>query len=108
MREGHQLTELIPHGGRPATVRTEVNVNTGAVAIREERLSSTHKLAELLNIYRMSVNQISTENLAMRRVLSVWVPHFLTIAQMNDHITACQQNLGLIEYIPDFRDYNNL
>ncbi len=105
MREGCQSAELIPHDGRPAIMRTEVNVDTVAVAIREECHSSTRKLAKLLNISRTSVNRILTENLAMRKVLSVWVPHFLTNVQMNDCIAACQENLGLIEDISYFLDH---
>ncbi len=35
-RERCQSVELIPHGGRLATVCAEVNLNTVAVAIREE------------------------------------------------------------------------
>ncbi len=35
VREGRQSAELIAHGGRWATVSTEVNMNTVAVAIRE-------------------------------------------------------------------------
>ncbi len=38
-REGYQSAELIPYGGQPAIERTEVNVNTAAVAVREERHS---------------------------------------------------------------------
>ncbi len=80
-------------------------MNTVAVVISEECHSSTCKLVELLNISQTSGNQILMENLAMRRVSSVWVPHFLTNAQMNDCVTACQENLGLIEGIPDFLDH---
>ncbi len=119
VREGHQSAELIPHGGRPAIVHTEVNVNTVTVAIREECHSwtlyspnwreechsSTCKLAKLLNISRTAVNQILTENLAMQRVLLVWVPHFLTNTQMNDYIIMYYENLGLIEDVPDFLDH---
>ncbi len=46
-------------------VSTEVNVNMVAVVIREECHSSTRKIAKLLNISRMSVNQILIKNLAM-------------------------------------------
>ncbi len=59
-------------------VRTEVNVNTVAVTIREEHHSSTCKLAKLLNSSRTSVNRILTENLAMRRVLSVYGYHIFS------------------------------
>ncbi len=76
---------------QPTTVCTEVNVNMVEVAIREERHSATHKRAEL-NISRTSVNRILMENLAMRIVLWVWVPHFLTNMQKNDCVTACQEN----------------
>ncbi len=38
----------------------------------------------------------------MRRVSSVWVPHFLTNVQMSDRITVCQENLGLIKEVPNF------
>ncbi len=103
-REGRQLAELIPHGDQLATVHTEVNVNMVTVAIREECHSSTRELAKLLNISQTSVNEILIENLAMRRVLSVWVPHFLTNVQMNDNVAACQENLCLIEDVPDFLD----
>ncbi len=85
VRKRLQSVELIPHGGRPATVHIEVNVKIVAVAIREER-HSTPQLAKLLNIYRTSVNQILTENLAVRRVSSVWVPHILTNTQMNNNL----------------------
>ncbi len=90
------MAELIPHGGQLVMVRAEVNVNMVAVAIKEECHSSTRKFAKLLNISRTSVNQILMENLAMRRVLSICVPHFLTNVQMDDRVTACLENLGLI------------
>ncbi len=41
----------------------------------------------------------------MRRVLSLWILHFLVNAQMNDRVTACQENLGLIEVIPNFLNH---
>ncbi len=55
VEEGRQLAKLISHSCRLATVRTEVNVNTVAVAIREERHSPTRKLTQLRNISRTSV-----------------------------------------------------
>ncbi len=88
-RKGCKSVELIRHSSQPVTVRTEVNMNTVAVAIREERHSSTHKFAKLLTISQTSVNQILMENLDMRRVLLVWVPHFLTNTQINDYVAAC-------------------
>ncbi len=103
-REECQSPELIPHGGWPAMAYTEVNVNTVAVAIREKHHSSTRKLAKLLNISQILVNRILVKNMAMRRVSSVWVLHFFTNMQMNDHVAACQQNLGLITDIPNFLD----
>ncbi len=83
-------------------MRTEGNPNTVAVAIREECHSSTRKLTKLLNILRMSVNRILMEKSAMRRVLLVSVPHFLTNVQMNDCVAVCQENLGLIKDIFNF------
>ncbi len=87
------------------TLRTEVNVNTVAVMIREEHHTQTLNLKKLMNISRTSVNQILTKNLAMRRVFLVWTPHFLRNALMNDCVAVCQENLGLIEDIPDFLDH---
>ncbi len=86
-------------------MRTEVNVNTVAVAIGEKRHSSTRTLAELPNISQILVNRILMENLAVRRVSSVWVPHFLTNTQMNDHVIAHKENLGLTKDVPDFLNH---
>ncbi len=41
----------------------------------------------------------------MWRVSSVWVPHFPTIAQMNDLVTVFQENLGLTEDVPNFLNH---
>ncbi len=71
--------------------------------LRSERCV-IHQLvnSKLLNISWTSVNHILIENLAMQRVLLVWIPHFLTNAQVNDRIAAYQENLGLIEDILNF------
>ncbi len=54
-REGCQSVELIPQGGRLATVRIWWQLQS------EERHSLTHILTELLNISQTSVNRILTE-----------------------------------------------
>ncbi len=51
------------------------------------------------------MNQILMENLATQRVSSARVPYFLTNAQMNDCVTACQENLGLMEDAPNFLNH---
>ncbi len=38
----------------------------------------------------------------MRHVCSSWVPHFLTSDQLQQHLDACNENLGLIAKDPDF------
>ncbi len=41
----------------------------------------------------------------MRRILSIWVLHSFMNEQMNDHVTACQENLRLVKDIFDLLDY---
>ncbi len=90
------------HGGQAATVSTEMNVNSVAAVIREDQHQSVQTFAESLHISKTSVHWILTENLGMKRVRSMWVPHFLTITQMDTPVEICQEWITLIENNPDF------
>ena len=103
-KAGRESFELIPHGGHPTTVRTEVNINTVSAIIQEDSHLSTRKIASLLNISKSSVSLILKDSLQMRRVSSTWVPHFLTRKQMQNRVKVCQEVLAVIEEQPDFLD----
>ncbi len=78
------------------TTRTEVNINTVATVIQENRPVSVRLLEQQCNILKLTIHRILTEHLGMRRIASTLVLHFSSTKQMQQHVEACRENLALI------------
>lgn len=67
--------------GVSASAVTEVNINTAAVIVREDRRITLRNLSEVLRISYGSVFTIMHDHLHMTRVCARWVPRLLTPEQ---------------------------
>ncbi len=101
-RDGRIETGEMPQSGRPRSSPTEVNINTVAVTIEEDRHYSVKELENLLHIPKTMIYQILKDMLQMRRICSSWVLHFLTGEQLQQRIDCCTENLGIIAEDVDF------
>ncbi len=102
--EERDSTAQIPHCGRLATATSPINVNTMSIVIEEDSHLSMRKIAGLLNITQPFVNQI-LRHLQMQRVLSTWVPHFLTSEQMDTRLHLCEEVLEWVAEDPHYLDW---
>ncbi len=91
-----------PHGGRPSTATSLINVNTVSNVIEEDRHLSTRKIVELLNMTQSSIHRILHQHLQMQRVSTMWVPHLLTCEQMDTHLHLREE---VFEWIAEDSDY---
>lgn len=66
--EGRASAASIPHGSRPKTSVTPVNVNTLAAVIQEDRHLSRRSLASLLNVPPTFINRILKNELKMKSI----------------------------------------
>ncbi len=67
-----------PRSGRPTSSSSDQVIAKVKDAIFSSPRLSTRQLSDLLYIPRTSVNRILREELLLRKVCSVWVPHSLT------------------------------
>ncbi len=73
----------------PQTVKTEIMVNRLATLICTDCLLTVQQLARIMDVLVDSVHSMLTEDLKMRRVCAVWVPHHLTYEQLQKWIDLC-------------------
>ncbi len=74
--KGHTKVGVVPRGSIKRKMATEVNVNTVATAIQEDRQLSTRKLESMLNISKSTIHSILSEDLGMRLVELLISYHF--------------------------------
>ena len=67
--------------GRPATSRTEENIVKVRQIVRENHRLTVRSIAEQVNIDRVTLRKILTEDLGMRKVCAKMVPKELTEEQ---------------------------
>lgn len=96
--------EDAPRSGRPQSSRTADKVREVEEAIKDDPKLSTRDLALFLNIGNATVHEILTEDLSMRNVCSVWIPHHLSAMNMDlrvgsaKHIRKCLASLKMMKY----------
>ncbi len=101
-KDGRRSLQNAPQCGRPRTSVTEINTNTVASIIENDRHLFTGKLTSLLNMSKMSVNCMLMQELKIKRVCFVWVPHLLKLEQMGFHSQLAKKNLKKLQK-PDYR-----
>lgn len=68
----------LPRSGRPVSVITEENIELVRQHLSDDPRLSIRDLEESLNIPRESIHRIIKDNLNLRDVCSVWIPHALS------------------------------
>lgn len=92
-KSDRQSAELIPHGGRPRTARTETNINTVATLIADDPKFTLNQLSMYLNIFQTRIQAIPAQNLQMRRQCLTWVPHRLNAQNLQTRVDVCKKLL---------------
>jgi len=91
--EGRESVTDEERSGRPAASRTEENIAKIRQIVRENRRLTVRSITEQVNIDRVTVREILTENLNMRKVCAKMVPKELTKEQKQKRVTICQDLL---------------
>ena len=100
-KNGEMSIEDQPRSGRPATSRSDENVDKINVLIREDRCRTTDQLCEMSGISWSSIQRILSEDLHMGRVPAKFVPRLLTGEQRERRLQACfELQNQLKEYLP--------
>ena len=78
---GWESVEDEERSGRPSTSKTKENVERVSEMIRSNRRLTIREISEDLNVSYISVQNILTTDLNMRRVSAKFVPRVLTVEQ---------------------------
>ena len=84
-----------PRSGRPRSTRTEELSNQVADLIKDDPHLSSRDIAELLSCNQTTILRILSDDLQLRWVCSVWVPHDLTAEHRQLRI-KCAKQLKLV------------
>jgi len=79
--EGRESITEEERSGRPATSRTEENIEKVRQIVRENRRLTVRSIAEQVNINRETVRNTLTEDLDMRKLCAKMIPKELTKEQ---------------------------
>lgn len=80
-----------PRSGRPRSTRTEELSNQVADLIKDDPHLSSRDIAELLNCNQSTILRILSDDLELRWVCSVWVPHDLTAEHRQLRVNCAKQ-----------------
>ena len=79
--EGREQVEEEPRAGRPSTSKTDNNVERVKSLVSSYRRLTLRMISIKLNLKRLTVQQILTQDLDMRKVCAKMVPKNLTTEQ---------------------------
>ena len=96
--EGREHAENEPRAGRPSTSKTDDNVEM----VRSDRRLTLRMISSELNLNRITVHQILTQDLDMRKVCAKMVPKNLTTEQKANRRDVCLDLLDRLEREPEF------
>ena len=88
-KNGEMSIEDQRRSGRPATSRSDENVDKVNALIREDRRRTIDQLCEMSGIFWSSIQRILSEDLHMGRVAAKFVPRLLTGEQRERRLQAC-------------------
>ena len=77
-----------PRSGRPPSVYKQENVNIIAQLIAENPRQSLRQLSESVGCSKDSMRRIVEDNLGLRKLCSVWIPHCLSDSNKRDELNA--------------------
>lgn len=93
-KRGRQTVEDEPREGRPATATNEKNKEKLEKLLLEDRRMTVSDMSEQLQVSRGSVGTM-LEELKFKKVVSRFVPRFLTTEMCQARQAACRKNLTL-------------
>jgi transposase len=102
----HTAFDDAPRSGRPKSARSEENVKNVQNLIANDPKLSTRDISTLLHIDHMTIHRILCNDLQLRNVCSVWVPHALSEAHRQLRISCAHQ---IREHLASLKQggYNN-
>lgn len=80
-----------PRSGRPTSTRTAEHVKMVEKLVKEDHHLSSRDIADLLDIDHVTVLRILKDELHLRNVCAVWVPHALTDENRRLRVTCAKQ-----------------
>ena len=86
LNDGQESIENDPLVGRPVSVLTEKNVATVKTLIEEDACYTMQEIEELSGIHSSRVLKILREQLGLRKICSLCVPHLLTDEQKQSRV----------------------
>ena len=89
-RDGRELVEDDERGGRPKSIRTEVNIAAVADLVKNDRRIALRMTAVSLNIPKTVVLRILKKDLGKRKLCVRFATQSLTPEQREDRVTSCQ------------------
>ena len=87
--------------GRPSTSKTDADIKNVGEIVRQNRRLSNRAVAELINIEKETVRQISRNNFNTKKVCSKMVPRLLTPEQKEIGMNICADILQNTENDPN-------
>ena len=99
---GEMSIEDQPHSGRPATSRSDENVDKINALIREDRRRTIDQLCKMSGISWSSIQRILSDDLHMGRVAAEFVPRLLTSEQRERRLQAYFELQNQLKENPDF------
>ena len=99
---GRDSVQDEPRSGRPATSKTDENVERAKSLVRSDRRLTIRLIAEQLNLNKSTVHDVLTNDLEMRKISAKLVPKNLTVQQKDNRKDICIDIIERIEHEPDF------
>jgi len=96
-RDGRELVEDDERGGRPKSIRTEVNIFAVPDLVENDRRIASRMIAESLKTPKTLVLRILKEDLGKRKLCARFVPLSLTPEQREDPVTSCQDIIAMAD-----------
>lgn len=103
-KDGRESVEDESRAGRPSTSRTDDNVQRVRDVLNSDRRLSVRMIADQIGIDKMTVHNIVSEDLAMRKICAKLVPKILTHDQKQSRVSASEDLLQHVEEDPEFLD----
>jgi hypothetical protein len=79
--------------GRPKSAVTPENIDAWRELIIQDHHVTYREIQAFLNISMTSINKILHDPSAVKKICSLWIPHYLTIAQKEARVNWCKETL---------------
>jgi histone-lysine N-methyltransferase SETMAR len=94
IRDGYEGFDDQPRSGRPQTAVTEENITLTRQLIDENPFISYTGIQQSLGVGRLAVETILTQHLGVKKIVSKFVPHELSMQQKEARMEFCKEMLA--------------